>query len=262
MRARFDAGHRGSGSCRHFPDAVPVPGRQWLRYPHDSRPCCGSTVACLLLAVVDRVRRTREAVVLVELGLVEQRYKAVLEVLDGRIVTDVARRYGVARQTVHTGCGGTRRGWVAAWLIGARGGGRVRTRCPRRSRRGSSRCGGSIPVGGRGRSCITGPRRGDAAAGPRSVHRRPGAPWSDRARRRGGGRSDYAAGSGPGRWSCGRWTSWAVHLADGTELRRSTGVDDHSRYCVWLGWSPGRPPGRCATRWPWRCGVTGSRTRS
>jgi transposase len=40
--------------------------------------------------------------VLVELGVVEQRYRAVLEVLDeGVPVTDVARRYGVAGQTVH-----------------------------------------------------------------------------------------------------------------------------------------------------------------
>jgi len=40
--------------------------------------------------------------VLVELNLVEQRYQAVLEVVgDGATVTDVARRYGVARQTVH-----------------------------------------------------------------------------------------------------------------------------------------------------------------
>ena len=38
---------------------------------------------------------------LVELRLVEQRYQAVLDVLDGATVTDVARRYGVARQTVH-----------------------------------------------------------------------------------------------------------------------------------------------------------------
>ena len=39
---------------------------------------------------------------LVELGVVEQRYRAVLEVLeDGAPVTEVARRYGVARQTVH-----------------------------------------------------------------------------------------------------------------------------------------------------------------
>ena len=39
---------------------------------------------------------------LVELGLVEQRYAAVREVVeDGATVTDVAHRYGVARQTVH-----------------------------------------------------------------------------------------------------------------------------------------------------------------
>jgi len=38
---------------------------------------------------------------LVELGVVEQRFQAVLEVLGGAAVTDVARRYGVARQTVH-----------------------------------------------------------------------------------------------------------------------------------------------------------------
>jgi len=40
--------------------------------------------------------------VLVELGLVEQRYQAVLEVVnDGATVIDVARRHGVSRQTVH-----------------------------------------------------------------------------------------------------------------------------------------------------------------
>ncbi len=38
---------------------------------------------------------------LVELGLVEQRYKAVCEILDGATVVDAARRNGVARQTVH-----------------------------------------------------------------------------------------------------------------------------------------------------------------
>jgi transposase InsO family protein len=38
---------------------------------------------------------------LVELRLVEQRYQAVLEVLEGAAVTDVARRHGVARQTLH-----------------------------------------------------------------------------------------------------------------------------------------------------------------
>jgi transposase len=39
--------------------------------------------------------------VLVELGVVEQRHAAVLEVLDGVPVTEVAGRFGVSRQTVH-----------------------------------------------------------------------------------------------------------------------------------------------------------------
>jgi len=38
----------------------------------------------------------------VELGLVEQRYNALREVLDGASATDAARRKGVSRQTVHT----------------------------------------------------------------------------------------------------------------------------------------------------------------
>jgi transposase len=47
---------------------------------------------------------------LVELRLVEQRYQAVLEVLEGATVTDVARRFGVARQTsmsAHPDCRGS-----------------------------------------------------------------------------------------------------------------------------------------------------------
>jgi transposase InsO family protein len=40
-----------------------------------------------------------------ELRLVEQRYEAVREVLEGAAVTDVARRFGVVRQTVHAWLG-------------------------------------------------------------------------------------------------------------------------------------------------------------
>jgi transposase len=36
-----------------------------------------------------------------EWSVAEQRYRAVLEVLDGASVTEVARRFGVSRQTVH-----------------------------------------------------------------------------------------------------------------------------------------------------------------
>jgi transposase InsO family protein len=53
--------------------------------------------------------------VLVELGVVEQLYRAVLEVLqDGAPVPEVARRYGVARQTVHE--------WLARYAVGGLGG--------------------------------------------------------------------------------------------------------------------------------------------
>ena len=51
---------------------------------------------------------------LVELGVVEQRYRAVLEVLEeGLPVTEVARRHGVARQTVHE--------WLARYAAGRAG---------------------------------------------------------------------------------------------------------------------------------------------
>ena len=46
-------------------------------------------------------------VVLVELGLVEQRLAAVKEVLDGATVTDVARRYGWYARRCTSGCVGT-----------------------------------------------------------------------------------------------------------------------------------------------------------
>ena len=45
-----------------------------------------------------------------ELDVVEQRYRAVLEVLDGASVVEVARRNGVTRQTVH--------GWLRRYASG------------------------------------------------------------------------------------------------------------------------------------------------
>ena len=47
------------------------------------------------------------------------------------------------------------------------------------------------------------------------------------------GRATTSAGSAPGRWSSGRWTSLSgVHLADGTRPLVVTDIDDHSRFCV------------------------------
>jgi transposase len=43
--------------------------------------------------------------VLVELSVMEQRYHAVMEVISGAPVTEVAARYGVSRQAVHNWIG-------------------------------------------------------------------------------------------------------------------------------------------------------------
>jgi hypothetical protein len=45
--------------------------------------------------------RGRPGLALVEVSVVEQRYRAVLEVRTGVPVTEVAARFGVSRQSVH-----------------------------------------------------------------------------------------------------------------------------------------------------------------
>jgi len=173
--------------------------------------------------------------VLVELGVVEQRYRAVLEVLDGASVTEVARRYGVARQTVH--------GWLRRY---ARDGG-LGGLADRSSRPAS--CPHQMPpvvearvVGMRRAHPAWGPARilwqleRDGAAplpGRSSVYRalvRHGLVEAKKRRRR---REDYR------RWERARsmelWqmdVMGRVHLADGRELKVVTGIDDHSRFCV------------------------------
>jgi transposase InsO family protein len=174
--------------------------------------------------------------VLVELGVVEQRYRAVLEVLDeGVPVTVVARRYGVARQTVH--------GWLRRYaneggLSGLADRSPKPESCPHQMsavtearivavRRahpgwGPSRIGwqlereGTVPLPGRS-----------------SVYRallRHGLVEGRKRRRR---RQDYR------RWERGRamelWqmdVMGRVHLAGGLEVKVVTGIDDHSRFIV------------------------------
>ena len=65
-------------------------------------------------------------VMLRELKVVEQRYRAVLEVLDGIPVTEVAERIGVARQTVHRWVAVTARAGLTAWVTGRTRGRRTR----------------------------------------------------------------------------------------------------------------------------------------
>ena len=191
---------------------------------------------------------------LVELGLVEQRYQAVLEVLDdGATVTDVARRHGVARQTVHD--------WLRRYAADGLGGLADRSSkplsCPHQM----------APVV---EARIVELRRAHPGWGPRTILHRlgregveplPGRSSVDRclvrhglvdpqARRRSG--RTTSAGSGPGPWSCGRWTSsaasaWptAPSVKIGHRHRRPLAASA----CA-PGWWPGPRPGRCAT--PWR----------
>lgn len=67
--------------------------------------------------------------------LVEQRYRAVLEVLDGSPITEVAQRYGVSRQSVYT--------WKAKYAAGGFEGLREASRRPRTPSASSAR---SLPT--------------------------------------------------------------------------------------------------------------------
>lgn len=172
---------------------------------------------------------------LVELGLMEQRYRAVREVLDdGATVTDVARRYGVVRQTVHS--------WLRKYASGGMAGlvdeSSKPHSCPHQM---------TAEVEAR----IVQWRREHPGWGPRtllnrlrregveplpsrsSVYRalvRHGLIDPKKRRRR---RSDYK------RWERARamelWQmdiTGGVRLADGSQPSIVTGVDDYSRFCI------------------------------
>src|SRR3954468_22330319 len=172
---------------------------------------------------------------LVELGLVEQRYQAVLEVLhDGATVMDVARRYGVARQTVHDWL----RKYAAEGLRGLADRSSRPLSCPHQMN----------PVI---EARIVEMRRAHPGWGPRTVlywlEREGVTPLPGRtsverclvrhglvtpqARKR--KRDDYR------RWERSRsmelWQMDIVgggRLADGSEAKIVSGIDDHSRYVI------------------------------
>lgn len=172
---------------------------------------------------------------LVELDAVEQRYRAVLEVLDGAPVTDVARRYGVARQSVHR------------WLRRYAGEGGIANLADRSSRPG--RCPHQMPATVEAR--VLALRRDHPAWGPARIGhelaRQGVAPLPGRSSiyrtlvrhrlvdptKRKRRRADYK------RWERARamqlWqmdVMGGVHLVDGREVKVVTGIDDHSRYVV------------------------------
>jgi transposase InsO family protein len=171
---------------------------------------------------------------LVELGRVEQRHRAVLEVLDGAAVMDVARRFGVSRQSVHA--------WLRAYANRGLAGLADRSSrpdgCPHQM---------ALEL----EAAVIEMRLAHPGWGPRTILSRLGAAGVQplpgrssiyrclvrhglievaRRRRR---REDYQ------RWERARamelWQMDLVgrfFLADGTELYALTGVDDHSRFCV------------------------------
>ena len=165
--------------------------------------------------------------------LVEQRYRAVLEVLDGSPVSEVAVRYGVSRQSVYS--------WKARHAAAGVDGLREATRRPRAS---PSRLAAETealvcelrrahPRWGARRIAFEVAQRGVAGAPSRAtVHRvlvrnAMVAPQAQRHKRR------YR------RWA--RETPMAlwqldlvggIYLADGRECKVLSGIDDHSRFVV------------------------------
>jgi transposase InsO family protein len=169
---------------------------------------------------------------LVELRVGEQRYRAVWEVLDGASVTEVARRFGVSRQSVHT--------WLRRYAADQGLGDRSSRPygCPHQMspvveariveiRR-------AHPVWGADRIGYQLTRDGvSLVPGRTSIYRalvRNGLVVPGQRRRR---RADYR------RWERARpmelWQMDVVggfHLADGTELKAVSGIDDSSRFGV------------------------------
>jgi transposase InsO family protein len=173
--------------------------------------------------------------VLVEVSVVEQRYDAVKEVLaDGAPVAEVARRYGVARQTVHR--------WIARYRGGGLGALADRSHRPKG-------CPHQMPAAIEARVLEIrrvhdewGPIRIRHALAREEVSPLPGRSSIYRAllragmieaRRRRRRKADYRRWERPA--SMELWqldVMGRVFLADGTELKVVTGIDDHSRFCV------------------------------
>jgi transposase InsO family protein len=172
--------------------------------------------------------------VLIELGVVEQRHQAVLEVMGGLPVTEVALRYGVTRQTVHRWL----RRYARSGLAGLADASSRPATCPHQ-----------VPPHVEAR--IVALRSEHPSWGPRTIAhylaREEVVPLPSRSsiyrclvrqrlidpQKRCRKRGDYR------RWERSRamelWqmdVMGGVRLADGRELKLVTGIDDHSRFCV------------------------------
>src|SRR5262245_46668430 len=171
---------------------------------------------------------------LVELSIVEQRYRAVLEAAAGVPVTEVAARYEVSRQSVHA--------WIVRYRLGGLGALADRPRRP-------DTCPHQVSAEIEAAVCEM--RREHPRWGPvRLVHElaRAGvSPVPSRMRAYRALVRDGLAQPGAGRGRKDSYRGWGreapmalwqidivggAFLADGTEAKIVTGLDDHSRYCV------------------------------
>jgi transposase InsO family protein len=178
-------------------------------------------------------RAKEDVVMLVELSMVEQRYDAVKDVLDGATVIDTAIRYGVDRRTLHR--------WLVRYAndgLGALADGSSRPdRCPHQMapevearivelRRSHPGWGPRTLLNKLRRELEQAPSR---SAIYRCLVRHCLIQPKPRRRRR----DDYK------RWERSRAMElWQidvlgnVRLANGTQVSVVTGIDDHSRFCV------------------------------
>jgi transposase InsO family protein len=168
-----------------------------------------------------------------ELNVVEQRYQAVLEVLDGTPVTEVALRFGVARQTVHR--------WVARYRESGLDGLADRSHAPRAHPWQVSADVEAVICDLRAAHRSWGPRRlvfelvrrGHPGVSRSTVYRvlvrhHLIEPVSRRRRRDSYRRWERSAAMEL--WQMDVTAS--LFLADGRECKVITGIDDHSRFCV------------------------------
>jgi len=173
--------------------------------------------------------------VLVELTVTEQRYDAVKEVIaDGLTVTEVAERYGVARQTVHK--------WIRLYQEGGLGWLADRSHRPKT-------CPHQMPAEVEARVLELrrihpewGPARLRYTLRREGVQPLPGRSSIYRAllrqgliepRHRRRTKADYRRWERPSPMELWQLDVMGrVFLSDGTELEVLTAIDDHSRFCV------------------------------
>ena len=171
---------------------------------------------------------------LVELSVMEQRYHAVMEVISGAPVAEVGRRYGVSRRAVH--------GWLGRYEREGLAGLADRSHRPAHQPRQLDAGIEALICQLRGSHPRWGPRRLLFELGKAKVRPLPSRSTIYRvlvrhgvvaARKRKRRRQDYK------RWQREEpmqlWQldiTGSVFLADGTELKLISGIDDHSRFCV------------------------------